>query len=227
MSIVPRITNIPLDVPTADDMEEGELVLNTVDGKLYTKLASGEVYCVNERPADPGPQIAAAKDAAIVGAFRSVFEQGEWTPRLMCVSDGTTAAVIQPVVTYDTDRTYGRWTRIGSMLYASGRIRSTDWPTAGAGHIVITGFPFPCRVAPYGDIEMASGFVGWATSNRSPLAGLYAYSQYDAYFVVQQVSGSRIVNRQAKPDDVRGGGSTARNNDMVFSYMYEIDPAFL
>ncbi len=63
------------------------------------------------------------------------YEEGTWTPSLSAQTTAPTG------VTYDAYR-YGRYTKIGRMVYARATVVITSKGTGGVGDVVITGLPF-------------------------------------------------------------------------------------
>lgn len=60
------------------------------------------------------------------------YEEGSWTPAIQ-------GSVSNPTLTYDVQ--FGRYTKIGNMVYVSGYIQ-TSARTGGSGDMRITGLPF-------------------------------------------------------------------------------------
>jgi hypothetical protein len=78
------------------------------------------------------------------------YEEGTWTPTL----EGTTT---NPTVSNVTR--YGKYTRIGNLVWISGYIFSSTW-SGGAGRVHIGGLPFTFKIGSSGAFQ--SGLMGYS-----------------------------------------------------------------
>jgi hypothetical protein len=104
------------------------------------------------------------------------YEQGTWTPVL---AGSTTAGTY----TYETDRTGGRYVKIGKTVFLEGVIRVAGVTSAGTGDALVTGLPFvTTKTAPAweripGILQLEAGatysgssfFISSETNNSSSL----------------------------------------------------------
>lgn len=152
--IIPKRNAAPSVVPQPDELEEGEIALNTYDGALFAKLVSGEVRRLNSDSGDTSieDRIAAIESRldSLVGPG-GILEYGEWKPQI--VSAGGT--VVQPTVTYDSRQ--GVYSRFGPVVVVNGRCRFTSSGGSGTS-LSITGLPFTHAVTREGsDIVKVRG----------------------------------------------------------------------
>lgn len=152
--IIPKRNAAPSVVPQPDELEEGEIALNTYDGALFAKLVSGEVRRLNSDSGDTSieDRIAAIESRldSLVGQD-GILDYGEWKPQI--VSAGGT--VVQPTVTYDSRQ--GVYSRFGPVVVVNGRCRFTSSGGSGTS-LSITGLPFTHAVTREGsDIVKVRG----------------------------------------------------------------------
>ena len=130
----------PGGIPLADRVEVGELVVNVADGRIFTKLASGEVMQV-------GGEAVSTQQASATESMA-----GTWTPTIK----GDTT---DPTVTYDAKGTRGRYVKIGSIVQVFCQVTLTA-ATGGSGYVYIAGLPFaPSNLSAIG----IGNFSGWTT----------------------------------------------------------------
>ena len=104
------------------------LTLPATTGTVVTKDTNG-ILSVN------GVQFPATQSASADANTLDDYEEGTWTPVLQGSSTAGT-------YTYDTDRTNGRYVRIGKMVTVFGVYRISTVTSAGTGDAKITGLPF-------------------------------------------------------------------------------------
>lgn len=159
--IIPKRNAAPGVVPQTDELEEGEIALNTHDGALFGKLVSGEVRQLNAESSDTSVtdrlDAIEARLASLIGED-GLVENGVWTPQVIALG-GTFS---QPAVTYDSRQ--GVYTRIGSTVIANGRVRFTS--TGGTGTaLAVTGLPYEHAVTREGNAVVkvrGAGTIGFA-----------------------------------------------------------------
>ena len=99
--LIPKRSAAPRVAPLPEELEEGELALNTYDGALYAKLVAGEVRRLNGDSGDSSvtdriSDLESRLDA-LVGPG-GLLDYGTWTPQIIALG----GAVSQPTVTYDS-----------------------------------------------------------------------------------------------------------------------------
>ena len=101
------------------------------------------------------------------------YEEGTWTP----VLKGSTTA---GTYTYDTDRTNGKYIKIGNQVNLIGVLRADTVSSAGTGNALIGGIPFtPTAI----DINWSRvpGILSVQSGPTLPSASLLVYTQPEAY----------------------------------------------
>jgi len=159
--LIPKRNAAPRVVPKPEELEEGEIALNTYDGALFAKLVGGEVRQLNSSAGDTSlPDRVAALESrfdSLVGP-KGILEYGSWTPQI--ISAGGTA--VQPTVTYDSRQ--GVFSRFGPVVVVNGRCRFTS--TGGSGtSLAIEGLPFAHAVTREGNSIVkvrGAGVIGFA-----------------------------------------------------------------
>jgi hypothetical protein len=159
--LIPKRNAAPRVAPLPEELEEGELALNTYDGALYSKLVGGEVRRLNGDAGDTSLEDRVedleARLNSLVGTG-GLLESGTWTPQIIALG-GT---VSQPSVTYDSRQ--GVYSRFGPTVVANGRVRFTS--TGGAGTaLAVTGLPFDHAVTREGNAVVkvrGAGTIGFA-----------------------------------------------------------------
>jgi hypothetical protein len=117
---------ITLDAPAVAGTTT--LTLPATSGTVVTKDTNG-IISVN------GVQFPATQSASADANTLDDYEEGTWTP----VLQGTSTA---GTYTYDTDRTNGKYVKIGKMVTVFGVYRISTVTSAGTGDAKITGLPF-------------------------------------------------------------------------------------
>jgi hypothetical protein len=178
--IIPKRSAVPGRAPRPDELIEGELAFNTTDGRLYGKMFGGTVVALNP-PADTSGLEArlAALESALAGLEAAAPRAGDWLPQFY-----TTGS--QPTVTYDGALTYGRYYRLGDLVYINARIKATSI-SGGDGFLLIQGLPFKVGGLPNGapnQTAVTLGYVGgvfpsrpelsWTTGGREIYLGRFA-----------------------------------------------------
>jgi hypothetical protein len=103
----------------------------------------------------------------------SDYEEGTWTP----VLKGSTTA---GTYTYDTDRTNGKYIKIGNQVNLIGVLRVDAVSSAGTGNALIGGIPF----APTGidtNWSRVPGILSVQSGPTLPSASLLVYTQSETY----------------------------------------------
>lgn len=169
--LIPKRNAAPSVVPKPEELEEGELALNTYDGALFAKLVGGEVRRLNSSSGDTSIadrlNAVEARLDALVGDG-GLLEPGTWTPQIIALG-GT---VTQPTVTYDSRQ--GVYARFGPVVVVNGRVRFTS--TGGSGTaLAITGLPYEHAVTREGNAVVkvrGAGTIGFSggSSALKPLA---------------------------------------------------------
>lgn len=113
-----KITGIGLQ-PNPQQLEIGEIAINVDDGSVFTKLLSGNIVKVN---------------ISAESVTNSILSEEYWDISIK-------GDVSNPTVFYDTKRTYGRYYRIGSLVYIYGQLVLTS-TSGGSGYVYVGGLPF-------------------------------------------------------------------------------------
>ena len=141
------------------------------------------------------------------------YEEGTWTPEYK-------GATTNPVYTQDS-HTAGRYTKVGNVVHAVGRIRTDSATNVGSGQLAIT---LPFSVLDDGAIDKQFGVltVGEAkgfNANFFPYAGWSSRATSLAY-----ITRRTATNGQTQVLNSNDALSTADNsNDLVFSITYLTD----
>ena len=101
------------------------------------------------------------------------YEEGTWTP----VLKGSTTA---GTYTYDTDRTNGKYVKIGKQVFLQGVFRVDTVTSAGSGNALVSGIPFaPVET----DIswDRTLGNLAVQSGTTLPSASLLSYTQGNSY----------------------------------------------
>lgn len=105
----------------------------------------------------------------------AAYSSGTWTPAFIATGTGA----VNPSVTYNTTQTTGRYTKIGEMVFVSGRITLSAMASAGTGIIVLSGLPFTVLAGQPGYAAGAVSYkTGWTTQGPT-----HCYSQPGANFL--------------------------------------------
>jgi hypothetical protein len=101
--------------------------------------------------------------SALVNSTLNDYETGSWTPTLASLTGSYTS------VTYG--RQYGKYTKIGNLVYAMFDISTTAQVVGTAGSdLLIGGFPF--TMANSGTSDSYTGSIGYTTGVVTPCSGL-------------------------------------------------------
>ena len=159
--LIPKRNAAPRVTPLPEELEEGELALNTYDGALYAKLVAGEVRRLNGDSGDSSvtdriSDLESRLDA-LVGPD-GLLDYGTWTPQIIALG----GAVSQPTVTYDSRQ--GVFSRLGPTVVVNGRCRFTSSGGSGTA-LAVTGLPFDHAVTREGNAIVkvrGAGTIGFA-----------------------------------------------------------------
>jgi hypothetical protein len=101
------------------------------------------------------------------------YEEGTFTPVLKgSTTDGT--------YTYDTDRTLGKYVKIGKQVFLEGVLRVLTVTSAGSGNALLSGIPFaPATIATNWD--RVPGVLHVQSGPTLPSASLFCYTQANSY----------------------------------------------
>jgi hypothetical protein len=101
------------------------------------------------------------------------YEEGTFTPVLKgSTTDGT--------YTYDTDRTSGKYVKIGKQVFLEGVLRVSAVTSAGSGNALVSGIPFaPAEIAASWD--RVPGVLHVQSGPTLPSASLFCYTQGNTY----------------------------------------------
>jgi hypothetical protein len=101
------------------------------------------------------------------------YEEGTFTPVLKgSTTDGT--------YTYDTDRTLGKYVKIGKQVFLEGVLRVTAVTSAGSGNALVSGIPFaPAVIATNWD--RVPGVLHVQSGPTLPSASIFCYTQANSY----------------------------------------------
>ena len=101
------------------------------------------------------------------------YEEGTFTPVLKgSTTDGT--------YTYDTDRTLGKYVKIGKQVFLEGVLRVLTVTSAGSGNALLSGIPFaPAVIATNWD--RVPGVLHVQSGPTLPSASLFCYTQANTY----------------------------------------------
>jgi hypothetical protein len=101
--------------------------------------------------------------SALVNSTLNDYETGSWTPTLVSLTGSYTS------VTYG--RQYGKYTKIGNLVYAMFDISTVSQVVGTAGaDLLIAGFPF--TMANSGISDSYTGSIGFTTGVVTPCSGL-------------------------------------------------------
>lgn len=214
--IIPKRNATPSVVPLPDELETGELALNTHDGSLFAKLVGGEVRQLNSSSSGDSlaDRVAAIEKqlSALVGR-NGLLEYGEWTPQIVAAG----GSAVQPDVVYESRQ--GVFSRFGPVVVVNGRCRFTA--TGGSGtSLAIEGLPFSHSVTREGGSVVkvrGAGVIGFAggSSPEKPLAlwGAGGTAMWLGKHVDGPDSETSVV--YYAPEDATGVV------DIIFTYTYQ------
>ncbi len=137
------------------------------------------------------------------------YEEGTWTPSFI--------ADTNPTVTYNTSHTVGSYTKIGRVVYVTGRIR-TNSVSGGSGSLKIDGLPF--TVDDTGNNAQANkcgGAIGRASEFNSNTPSSFQFQVNTNSVNLQYrtaVDGGTNINT---PSDLNNG---INQNNLQFSLFY-------
>lgn len=137
-------------------------------------------------------------------------ERGAWTPVLTFATPGDLA------VTYAANGQAGRYTKIGDLVLAFGRIVTSafTWTTA-AGDLQITGLPFQA-------LDLATfnypGKLAWGGITKAGYTEVAAFVDTAAQIVVARASGSGVAVANVVAADVPTAGAV----QLEFSIAYKV-----
>lgn len=213
--IIPKRNSAPGYVPRPDELEEGEIALNTYDGILFAKLANGEVRQIGQTSPvlDQTASEVAVNPDSLIGSGE-MLEYGSWTPQIVAVGSGA----VQPSVSYENRQ--GVFCRVGPLVVINGRLRFTA--TGGSGlALAIEGLPFAHGTTREGNDVVkiwGAGSIGYSggTSALKPLT-LWGGGGSTRVWLGKVTDGTddNVNTVYFAPDDATGV------LDIVFSYAYQ------
>lgn len=141
------------------------------------------------------------------------YEEGTWTPTYQAVTTN-------PAYTEDS-HTAGRYTKVGNVVHAVGRIRTDSATDVGSGQLILT-LPFTVSSSSLIDKQTGVLVIGEAKSFNAdyfPHAGWAAKGTQQAY-ITRRTSPNGLTQTLDSDDAL----STATDsNDLVFSITYLTD----
>lgn len=220
-SVLPKQSYEPGISPAPSELEVGELAVNVGDGKLFTRLTSGEVVPIVpdfdrlDRNLTETADIVSYLSSTHVG-----YSSGTWNPKIVTVNSQTVTAV-QPTVTY-ANGCYARWVRMNDIVIVEAGVYFSS--TGGAGIVQITGLPFRRASSTQGPRLRGFGSVTQANipTGRHPnlLVGRGDYDIAPQWQGISTISGGStqyVDNNNLLAEHI----SDAGNCQLAFGYVYQ------
>lgn len=214
--VIPKRNASPSVAPQPDELEIGEIAINTHDGVLYTKLAGGEVRQLNTRADDTTitDRIADLEDRLDdLTKNGGMLAYGSWTPVIVAIG----ANAVQPTLTYENQQ--GVYSRIGPTVTVNGRVRFTS-SGGSATALAIDGLPFPHTVTREGNavVKMrGAGVIGFA-GGSSAVKPLTAWGAGGTQMIL-----GKVVDGTDNDTSITYYAPSDANGviDIIFTYTYQ------